>query len=50
MAGFCGLNLKFPLILACLVFISSITFMLSWVEHEISFITLDLGPFEPNHK
>ena len=39
MTGFGDLNLKFPLILAILVLISSLNFMLSSVEHEKSFIT-----------
>ena len=42
MTGFIDLNLKFPLILAISVFISSLNFMLSRVEHEFFFITL--GP------
>ena len=39
MTGFCDLNLKFPLIKAMSVFMSSQNFMLSWVEPEKSFIT-----------
>ena len=34
MVGFCDLNLKFPLILAISVLMSSLNFMLSRDEHE----------------
>ena len=43
MTGFGDLNLKSPLILAISVFMSSLNFMLSLVEHEKSFITLGPG-------
>ena len=39
MTGFGDLNLEFPLILAILLFMSSLNFMLRRVEHEKSFIT-----------
>ena len=39
MTDFCDLNLKFPLILAISVFLCSLNFMLSRVEHKKSFIT-----------
>ena len=39
MIGFCDSNLKLPLILAVLVFMSALNFILSWVEHEKSVIT-----------
>ena len=39
MTGFDDLNLKLRLILAVLVFMSSLNLMLSRVEHEESFIT-----------
>ena len=39
MAGFYDLNLKMLLILAILIFMSSLNVMLSKVEHEKSFIT-----------
>ena len=39
MTGFGDLNLKFPLIMAISVFMSSLNFMLSRVEHEESFKT-----------
>ena len=42
MTAFGDFNLKFPLILAIYVFISSFNFMPSSLEHEKSFITL--GP------
>ena len=42
MTGFGDLNLKIPSILAVSIFMSCLNFMLSWVEHEKSFITL--GP------
>ena len=42
MTDFDYLNLEIPLILAVLIFMSSLKFMLSCVEHEKSFITL--GP------
>ena len=38
MSGFGDLNLKFPLIVAISVFMSSLNFMLSLVENERSFI------------
>ena len=44
MTGFGDLNLKFPFMLAVLVFMSNSNFMLSRVEHEKSFITS--GPVE----
>ena len=37
MTGFCELNLKFQLILAISVFISSLHFMLSSADHETKF-------------
>ena len=39
MTGFGDLNLKFSMIQAISVFMSSLNFMLSKVEHENSFIT-----------
>ena len=39
MIGVGDLNLKIPLILAISVFMSSLNFMLSLLEHEQSFIT-----------
>ena len=46
MTGFCDLNLKFPMILAISVFMSISNFMLSWVEHEKTFITSEPGLLE----
>ena len=43
MNGIGNLNIKFSLILANLVFVSSLNFMLSCVEHEKSFITSGPG-------
>ena len=37
MTGFYNINLKRPLVLAILIFISSLIFMLSGVGHEKSF-------------
>ena len=39
MTDFVDLNLKIPIILVISIFISSLNFMLSRVEHEKSFIT-----------
>ena len=44
-SGFDEINLKFLLSLAISVFMSSLNFMLSRVEHEICFITLGPGHF-----
>ena len=43
MAGFDYLHLKMPLILVISVFMSSLNFLPSRVEHEISFITSVAG-------
>ena len=43
MTGFGDFDIKFPLILAILVFMSSLNFTLSWSEHEESFITSGPG-------
>ena len=40
MTGFAALNLKIPLFLAISIFMSSLNFRLSRVEHEKRFITL----------
>ena len=48
MIGFGDLNLKFQLILAISVIMSSLNFMLSRVEHEKSFITS--GPGGKSHQ
>ena len=46
MTAFGDLTMKSPLILAFSVFMSSLNFMLSSLEHEKSFITLGPGLFK----
>ena len=43
MTGFDDINLKFPLILAIVLSMITLNFMLSFVEHEIFFITSGPG-------
>ena len=44
------INVEIPTIVGILTFMSKINFVLSWIEHEKSFITLRPGDLQAQHQ